>query len=97
MTYLSKQNSSQNPREAREARLDSARQAKGQWKKECIFCKEKIEPDLKDSIRLRKFVTERGKIQARSRTGVCSKHQRFLTTALKQARQLALISYTNSL
>lgn len=70
---------------------------KTQWKKECVFCKEDSNPDFRDHLRLKRFVSERGKILPRSRSGVCSKHQKVLATAIKQARQLALIPYTNSI
>jgi small subunit ribosomal protein S18 len=44
--------------------------------------------------RLRKYLSERGKIEPRRKTGTCATHQRVLTTALKRARQLALLPYT---
>jgi small subunit ribosomal protein S18 len=50
--------------------------------------------DYKDTARLRRFLSERGKIEPRRKTGTCAKHQRWLTTALKRARQLALLPYT---
>ena len=61
--------------------------------KECFFCKEKKNPDFLDSDTLKKFISERGKIQSRQRTGVCSKHQRKLTTAVKRARLIALLPF----
>lgn len=61
--------------------------------KECVFCKEKKNPDFLDIDSLKKFISERGKIQSRQRTGVCSKHQRKLTTAIKRARFLALLPF----
>ena len=61
--------------------------------KECFFCKEKKNPDFLDSETLKKFISERGKIQSRQRTGVCSKHQRKLTTAVKRARLIALLPF----
>lgn len=61
----------------------------------CGFCMENIQViDYKDTTRLRRFLSERGKIEPRRKTGTCAKHQRWLTTALKQARQLALLPYT---
>lgn len=65
-------------------------------KKVCVFCQEKAETiDYKDVARLRKFTTERAKILPRRVTGTCARHQRDLTTAIKRARQVALLSYTN--
>ncbi len=61
----------------------------------CQFCADKIvEIDYKDVARLRRFLSDRGKIEPRRKTGTCAKHQRFLTTALKRARQIALLPYT---
>lgn len=61
--------------------------------KECFFCHEKKNPDFMDQETLMKFTSERGKIHSRQRTGVCSKHQRKLTTAVKRARLLALMPF----
>lgn len=61
--------------------------------RECIFCKEKKNPDFLDYEQLRKFTTERGKIFSRSRSGNCSKHQRKLTTEIKRARILAFMPF----
>lgn len=61
--------------------------------KECYFCHEKKNPDFLDYETLKKFISERGKIHSRSRSGVCSKHQRKLTTAIKRARLLALLPF----
>lgn len=62
-------------------------------KKVCMFCqdKEKKDIDYKDVAKLRKFVTEKGKILPRRQTGTCAKHQRELTKAIKRARNLSLI------
>ncbi len=65
-------------------------------KKVCAFCADKIEHiDYKDVARLKKFVSERSKILPRRITGTCAKHQRALTTAIKRARQIALLPYTS--
>jgi small subunit ribosomal protein S18 len=61
--------------------------------KECYFCKAKTNPDFLDAETLKKFVSERGKIHSRLRSGICSKHQRKLTTAVKRARLLALLPF----
>ena len=63
-------------------------------KKVCIFCADKVEfIDYKDSNKLRKFISERGKILPRRISGTCAKHQRELNTAIKRARQAALLPY----
>ncbi|MBE6806184.1 MAG: 30S ribosomal protein S18 [Ruminococcaceae bacterium] len=65
-------------------------------RKVCIFCADRVEViDYKDIARLRKFVSERAKILPRRATGTCAKHQRELTSAIKRARQVALIPYVN--
>ncbi|MBU5454299.1 30S ribosomal protein S18 [Caproiciproducens sp. MSJ-32] len=64
-------------------------------KKVCAFCVEKAEQiDYKDINKLRKFVTERGKILPRRISGTCAKHQRELTTAIKRSRNIALLPFT---
>lgn len=66
-------------------------------KRVCSFCADKIEHvDYKDVQRLKKFITERGKILPRRITGNCAGHQRQLTTAIKRARHIALLPYTVS-
>ncbi len=63
-------------------------------KKVCQFCADRSEfIDYKDIAKLKKFMTERAKILPRRVTGCCAYHQRELTTAIKRARQLALIPY----
>ncbi|MCR5154697.1 MAG: 30S ribosomal protein S18 [Lachnospiraceae bacterium] len=64
-------------------------------KKVCVFCAEKsTEIDYKDVAKLKRFVSERGKILPRRITGTCAKHQRALTTAIKRARHIALMPYS---
>jgi small subunit ribosomal protein S18 len=63
-------------------------------KKVCKFCVEKIDNiDYKDVRLLSGFIAERGKIVPRRLTGVCTPHQRHLTTAIKQARNIALLPF----
>ena len=63
-------------------------------RKFCSFCSDKVETiDYKDRLKLRRYISDRGKIEPRRRTGVCAKHQRALTTAVKRARHLALLPY----
>ncbi len=73
---------------------DKAWQKKGK-RKICIFCKDKIDyVDYKDLITLRKFTSERGKIRARRVSGNCVQHQRDVATAVKNAREMALLPYS---
>ena len=63
-------------------------------RKVCGFCVDKIDHiDYKDTGRLRRYLSERGKILPRRTTGTCARHQRQLTTAIKRARQIALLPY----
>ena len=62
-------------------------------KKVCVFCGKDNVIDYKDTAKLKKFVSESGKILPRRITGNCAKHQRELTTAVKRARHLALMPY----
>lgn len=67
-----------------------------QRKKVCQFCADKTEKiDYKDTAKLRKFISERGKILPRRVTCTCAKHQRELTEAVKRARQVALLPYVS--
>ena len=64
-------------------------------KKVCAFCVDKVTSiDYKDTARLRKFTSDRAKILPRRVTGTCAYHQRELTTAIKRARHVALLPYT---
>jgi len=68
---------------------------KKQKRKVCIFCKERIEyVDYKDVGLLRKFVSDRGKIRSRRVSGNCSQHQRDVATAVKNAREMALLPFS---
>lgn len=67
---------------------------KSSRKKVCVFCQEKVEViDYKDVARLRKFITEGGKIVPRRMSGTCAKHQRELSKAVKRARVAALLPF----
>ncbi|AER67053.1 SSU ribosomal protein S18P [Thermovirga lienii DSM 17291] len=62
--------------------------------KVCFFCVDKVEKvDYKDVDKLRKYMSDRGKIIPRRVTGTCAKHQRQVTTAIKRARFMALLPY----
>ena len=64
-------------------------------RKVCMFCVEKVKAiDYKDPMRLRRFLSDRARIEPRRKTGTCAKHQRWLAIALKRARHLALLPYT---
>ena len=66
-------------------------------KKVCAFCKEKVTTiDYKDTGLLRKYISDRGKIRARRVTGCCTRHQRDVAIAIKNAREVALLPYTST-
>ena len=63
-------------------------------KKVCAFCVDKVEHiDFKDTAKLKRYTSERGKILPRRTTGTCAEHQRQLTVAIKRARHVALLPY----
>ena len=65
-------------------------------RKICTFCADRVESiDYKDTAKLRRYLSERAKIVPRRVTGVCARHQRQLTIAIKRARHLALLPYVN--
>ena len=73
-----------------------ARAPRRSKKKVCAFCADKVESiDYKDVAKLRKYVSERGKIVPRRINGNCAKHQRQLTTAIKRARIIALLPFSS--
>lgn len=87
------------PREGREGRERSAGGFGGKMRKPkkrvCNFCIDKVEHiDYKDVNKIRRYVTERGKIIPRRISGNCAKHQRQLTIAIKRARNIALLPFT---
>jgi len=64
-------------------------------RKVCAFCVDKVEAiDYKEPAKLRRYLSDRGRIEPRRKTGTCARHQRRLSTALKRARHLALMPYT---
>ena len=74
---------------------DKGWQKKGK-RKFCVFCKDRVDYiDYKDVVSLRKFVSDRGKIRARRVSGNCVQHQRDVATAVKNARQMALLPYSS--
>ncbi len=79
-------------RSSRRAPKETARRTK---KKICIFCKDSMDyVDYKDVNLLKKFMSDRGKIRARRVSGNCAQHQRAVAVAIKTARELALLPYT---
>jgi small subunit ribosomal protein S18 len=61
----------------------------------CNFCADKVQlVDYKDVTRLRRYISDRGKIEPRRKTGTCAHHQRALATAIKRARHVALLPFT---
>ena len=80
------------PREDEEGAPRRRRPA--QRRKVCQFCVDKVEEiDYKDVAKLRRYITEKGKIISRRQTGTCARHQRALSTAIKRARYMGLIHY----
>lgn len=66
-------------------------------RKVCLFCRDKISHiDYKDPAKLRPYITDRGKISPRRKSGTCAKHQRALTNAIKRARHIALLPFVAS-
>ena len=79
-----------------QAQDDSRPRGHGRFRRRvCTFCKDKIPgADYKDFNFLRRFVSDRGRIESRRKSGACAKHQRSVARAIKRARHLALIPYT---
>jgi small subunit ribosomal protein S18 len=85
------------PRGERPARDGDRRRGGGRFgrRKVCGFCVEKAKAvDYKDPVKLRRYLSDRARIEPRRKTGTCAKHQRWLSVALKRARHLALLPYT---
>ena len=77
------------PRSSREGRTRYVAR-----RKVCSFCAEKVKTiDYKDPAKFRNYISDRGKIEPRRKTGTCAKHQRVLALAIKRARHLALLPY----
>src|SRR6185436_18445494 len=84
------------PRRGERGNMARDREGKGLKKKYCKLCLEKVGfVDYKDEKRLGRFITDRGKIVPRRVSGTCARHQKQLTTAIKRARVLALLPFTN--
>ena len=59
----------------------------------CYFCEKETNPDYRDEAVLIRFLTKRGKIRPRNRSGLCAKHQRLISREIKRARGLGLLPY----
>ena len=79
----------------RSERPDSPMKRRGgrRRKKVCVFCGKDNVIDYKDTNKLKRYISERGKILPRRITGNCAKHQRALTVAVKRARHMSLMPY----
>ncbi|MBC5799095.1 MAG: 30S ribosomal protein S18 [Candidatus Eremiobacteraeota bacterium] len=75
---------------------NNAKKERRPKRKVCTFCSDKL-PDInyKDATRLRKYISERGKILPRRISGNCAKHQRLLTVAVKRARVIAFLPFVS--
>lgn len=79
----------------RSERNDRPRNGYRRRRKVCSFCVDKVNSiDYKDTAKLKRYMSERGKILPRRMTGTCAAHQRQLTIAIKRARHMALLPYT---
>lgn len=83
------------PGESRERTYTPRKRIQRRRRKVCIFCGAESEISYKDTAKLRKFVSERGKILSRRVTGNCAKHQRAVTLAVKRARHMSLMPYVD--
>ena len=82
-----------NPRENRGTDAPMKKRINRRRKKVCVFCGKENTIDYKDINKLKRYISERGKILPRRITGNCAKHQRALTVAIKRARHIALMPY----
>ena len=95
MAVARKNNSNRDSYDKGEGKGGGFRSKRMGRKKVCSFCVDKVlDIDYKDMGKLRKSVSERGKILPRRTTGCCAKHQRQLTVAVKRARHIAFLPYT---
>jgi small subunit ribosomal protein S18 len=82
---------------SRDSRTGGRRPPRGKYipkRKICFFCRDKVKViDYKDPVKLRPYISERGKISPRRKIGTCARHQRALTTSIKRARHLALLPF----
>ncbi len=77
-------------------RRDNKRGGAPGRRKPCPYCRDKVDQvDYKDVTTLRKFISDRGKIRSRRISGACRRHQNQIATAVKRARELALLPYVS--
>ena len=81
------------PERAERADAPARRRVPRRRRKVCVFCGKDNVIDYKDAAKMRKYISERGKILPRRVTGNCAKHQRAVTLAVKRARHLAILPY----
>ena len=81
--------------EVKERTFNPRKRIQRKRRKVCIFCGKDNVINYKDTAKLRRFVSERGKILPRRITGNCARHQRAITLAVKRARHLALMPYVD--
>ena len=81
--------------EVKERTFNPRKRIQRKRRKVCIFCGKDNVINYKDTAKLRRFVSERGKILPRRVTGNCARHQRAITLAVKRARHLALMPYVD--
>jgi small subunit ribosomal protein S18 len=83
------------PRQGRDGGEGRPQRRGGRRRRPCVMCVDKMSlVDYKDFNFLRRFISDRGRIETRRKTGTCAKHQRALAQAIKRARFLALLPYT---
>lgn len=80
-------------REVKQPEAVEESEIKGKARKGCFFCQKKLTPSYTDVVSLRRFLTDRAKIIAKERSGVCSKHQRQVAKHIKYARHLSLLPF----
>jgi small subunit ribosomal protein S18 len=82
---------------SRDSRGGPRRPSRGKYipkRKVCFFCRDKVQYiDYKDPAKLRPYISDRGKISPRRKSGACARHQRALATAIKRSRHLALLPF----
>ena len=76
-----------------EARARRTLAARSKVRSRCYFCEKKIEPDYRQDDMLIRFLTKRGKIRPRTRSGLCSRHQRAIAREIKRGRNLGLLPF----
>lgn len=97
-TTAANTNTSPAPAQGRDMR--PRRPSRGKYipkRKVCFFCRDKVQYiDYKDPAKLRPYISDRGKISPRRKSGACAKHQRALAAAIKRARHIALLPFVSA-